>query len=328
MEQLTQIQSDYAEKCVVVTGASGYLGTAILRRLAPVRCTIRRVSRSAGLAQIAGKAKVVDVVADLRDPEAAMNAVSGADVVFHLSAQTSVPVAESDPLADADVNIKPAVNLLEACRRGKAHPAIVFASTATVVGIAERLPVSETCPTNPVTVYDLHKAIVEQYITLYAHFENVRGTMLRLPNVYGPGSPSRQSDRGILNQMISRALRGEELTVFGTGGELRDFLYVDDAISAFLLAGTHIAKLNGRPAVVASGEGRTIAQAINTVADRAARVTGVRVSVRHVPAKDTHLIDRRNYVGDATLLRSLTGWQPTFTFKEGIDATINALRQA
>lgn len=289
-------------------------------------CAVRRVTRGFALPPVTGKARVTDIVCDLSDIESARRVVAGADLIFHLGAQTSVPVSERDPLADADANVKPALNLLEASRL-EGSAAIIFASTATVVGLPRQLPVSEATPFDPVTIYDLHKAIVEQYIALYARSGRVQGSALRLPNVYGPGAPSRRNDRGILNQMVKLALRGEELTVFGSGEELRDFVYVDDVVAAFLLAGLQVKSLNGKALVVATGEGRTITEAVNVVSERVARVTGIRVPVRHVTAPQLHEINRRNYVGDATLFRSVTGWKPSRTFEEGIDATIIAHQQ-
>lgn len=312
-------------KSVVVTGASGYLAAAFMVRLAPVDCTIFRVTRGSDLPRLESVARVVDVKADLANPDAAAEVVSRADVIFHLSAQTSVPIAERDPALDEKRNVRPALEILAAIARSPRRPALVFASTATVVGLAESLPVDETAAVRPLTVYDRHKAAVESQIARFAREENVRAAALRLPNVFGPGPRSTQGDRGVLNQMIARALRGEALTIFGAGDQLRDYVYVDDVVSAFLLAAVHIDSLAGGSFVIASGRGRTFATAVMTVAERVRNATGASVRVEHANSVKISAIESRNYVGDSSRFAEVTGWVPQVGFDTGIDLTIKSL---
>ncbi|MFN0085046.1 MAG: NAD-dependent epimerase/dehydratase family protein [Blastocatellia bacterium] len=225
----------------------------------------------------------------------------------------------------------PMVRLLEACRRRGRQPLVLHAGTVTQTGFSARLPVDETHPDNPMTVYDLHKQMAENYLKYYAGQGIVRGVALRLANVYGPGPGSSSAERGLLNIMVRRALAGEPLTIYGEGDYLRDFVYVDDVVDAFLMAGAgldaHPDRLNGRHFVVGSGRGSTIADSIRLVADRVARKTARRVPVIHVaPPKPPLPIEARDFVADPRGIAAATGWRARVSLAEGIDHTIEYYR--
>src|SRR6185503_293003 len=142
--------------------------------------------------------------------------------------------------------------LLEASRHTENKPFIVFASTVTVVGITQPQPTNEAQECLPVTIYDLHKLIAEQYLEAYCRLNQAHGTTLRLANVYGPGSSAVVEDRGILNKMMRRALNEESLTMFGSGEWYRDYVYIDDVLAAISAALHHQIETNGRHWIVGS----------------------------------------------------------------------------
>jgi nucleoside-diphosphate-sugar epimerase len=126
--------------------------------------------------------------------------------------------------------------------------------------------------------------------------------------------------------MLRRALGGEPLTVYGDGGHLRDYLYVDDAARAFLAVAAVRQRLNGQHFVVGTGQGHTVREAIGLVAERVAARTGRRVTVRHVPTPaGLSPIEDRDFVADTRRFRELTGWQPRVSLSEGIDRTLDWL---
>jgi nucleoside-diphosphate-sugar epimerase len=127
----------------------------------------------------------------------------------------------------------------------------------------------------------------------------------------------------VLNQILRKALRGESLTVYGQGNQIRDYVFVEDVIRAFLAAGAAMDKTSGNHYVIGSGVGYTIAQAINLVADRVALKTGKRVEVIHVePPSPQSTIESRNFVANTALFQQATGWQVHWSLTEGIDRTI------
>jgi len=175
-------------------------------------------------------------------------------------------------------------------------------------------------------VYDIHKLVAEKYIQYYANHLGIPGVTLRLSNVYGPGSTVGSTDRGVLNRMIVNALSGKPLTVYGDGARVRDYIFVDDVVSAFLEAGSHAAAISGNYYVVGSGQGFRIVDAINLVATRVEHALGHRPVVQHVPSPESQaLIENRDFVADTGNFRSATGWAHQVSLAEGIDSTIQYL---
>jgi UDP-glucose 4-epimerase len=324
----TDIQPAYAGKKIFITGGAGYLATNMVRVLQGINCRIDRLDRQdAEFEPINGTAQIQNLIGDVRDPSGWEESLDKADIIFHLAAQTSTYVANADPAADLDSNVLPLLRILELCRTRGWCKTILLASTVTIVGIPLQLPVDETFPDHPVTVYDLHKMMAEHYLKYYAKQGIVSGAILRLSNVYGPGPISSRPDRGILNQMIRRALSGESLTVYGRGEQMRDYVHVEDVALAFLQAAININLLNGEHFIIGSGLGYSIVDAMNLVADRVSLKTGKRVPVEHVePPSVQSPIEFRNFIADSSRFKRLTGWKTYYTLTEGIDQTIERLR--
>ncbi|GFE62139.1 NAD(P)-dependent oxidoreductase [Geobacter sp. AOG2] len=316
----------FQNKSILITGGCGYVASAIIRLLRGIDCRIVRLDRpESAWEQPEGCCRLENLPADVRDPQVWEQAIDGIDVVFHLAAQTSTYRANSNPLSDHAINVMPMLHLLEGCRLRKCCPIICFSSTVTVAGIPRRLPVDESHPDTPLTVYDLHKLMAEQYLRWYSEQGFVRGAALRLSNVYGPGPASSQSDRGVLNRMIRSALQGETLTVYGAGDYIRDYIYVEDAARAFLAAALNGEELSGSHYIIGSGVGYSIAEAMNLVAERAMHRTGGKVTVEHVaPPAGLSPIEERHFVADTRRFVQATGWRPEVTFDQGIDLTLEA----
>jgi nucleoside-diphosphate-sugar epimerase len=296
-------QRSYAGKTVAVSGAGGFVGGCLVKRLAELPCNVVRVARPAAWESVAGEA----------------------DVVFHFAAQTSIKVAAENPDWDFDSNVAPMRALLDACERTRSRPVVVFAGTVTQAGIPARVPVNEDVIDDPLTVYDRHKLIAENHLKAAASRGIVSGTTLRLSNVYGPGAAGGNRDRHVLNRMIAAALRGEPLTVYGPGDYLRDYLFIEDVADAFLIAAAHHAALNGRHFVVGSGTGTTIRGAFELIAARVAALTGRRVPVLLTePPSALSPIDQRHFVADPSRFAAATGWRAAWSLSDGIDRSIEA----
>ena len=317
--------SALAGKVALVTGARGFLGRRLCDRLHAVAARVIRLGRHPP-SDAALPPDVWDLTRDVREPEVWTALPEAPDFVFHFAAQTSVPVADEDPLRDWQANVQPLLRLLETCREKGWRPGILFAGSATQVGITDQGPVGESAPDRPVTMYDRHKLMAEAYLEHYAQRGWARGATLRLPNVYGPGPASGARDRGVLNAMMRRALRGEPLTLYGDGRPVRDYLFVDDAIDAFLAAAAHLEDVDGQHFVLGTGVGHTIAEAFALVADRAAAITGRRPAVEAVtPPPAASPLEARTFVADASRFRDRTGWRPRTSLSEGIDLTLRSL---
>jgi UDP-glucose 4-epimerase len=311
-------------KVVAVTGAAGFIGSRLAARAAQDAVTLLRVCRSSATFENA-PATAIDLIGDVRERET-WDRIVEADIIFHLAAQTSVAVANDDPGRDFDANVMPMRHLLAACRERRRRPMVVFAGTVTQSGVPSTLPVNENALDNPITVYDRHKLMAEHELKEAANRGDVCGTTLRLANVYGPGARGRRADRDVLNRMIARAMAGQPITVHGRGDQVRDYVFVDDVVEAFVLAAVHAATVNGSHFVIGSGQGTTIRAAFELIAARVERSAGRPVQVTSVaPPMPQADIEQRDFIADHSRFAAATGWRPKVKLSEGIDRTIEAL---
>jgi UDP-glucose 4-epimerase len=307
-------------KTIVVTGARGYIGSALAERLASRGYALRLVSRSLNPistppAQSAREYRA----ADLRNPESWSELLRGADLVIHLSSRTDLRAAEADPADDDDINVRPLRALVAAARAIDTAPRIVFASAVTIAGPNPQIPVDDTAPDDPCSVYDRHKLAGEMILREATACGAVRACSLRLSNVYGYGRASMNANRGILNIMMKRAVDGEPLTLYGDGAYLRDFVHIEDVVDAFSRAIASAEVCDGGHYVIASGHGHTFADAYAMIAEIATERLRRRVEIVRVPEPaDLHPIEKRNFIGDPHIFCARTGWQPRFDLRAGI----------
>jgi nucleoside-diphosphate-sugar epimerase len=295
------------------------LTVELLKAGARVRRLFRAGRRTPWL-ESANAENVVGDVTNLGDLERALD---GVDVVFHLAGQTSVYVAERDPVADFDANVRPVMALIDLCARKSPAPTLILAGTATEIGLTTGVPVDPAQRDAPVTIYDLHKLMAEQYLELATRVQGLTGTTLRLCNVYGPGPPSGSSDRGVLNQMVRRALHGEALTVYGEGNQIRDYVYVSDVARAFVAAAEASAATSGRHFVIGTGRGHRVRDALSLVAEIVGQHLGRSVDVRTVPSPENlAAIEHRSFVADPEPFARATGFRPEVTLEQGIARTL------
>ncbi len=300
---------------VVVTGTRGYIGSALSQRLAAEGHRLRLVSRPSDIAP----AEADHVQADLRDDQVWSSLIEGATAIVHLSSRTDLRCAERDPAGDEIINVEPVRALVRAAKKAAVPVKVVFASTATIVGVDHANPVDERTPDRPCSVYDRHKLACEIILREASAHGVVRACSLRLSNVYGYGRSSVNPNRGILNAMMKRAMTGAPLPIYGDGGYVRDFTHLEDVVAAFCAAIASDTVCDGRHFVIAAGEGHSLVEAFGMIADEALAWIGCRPDIRHVPEPaDLQPIERRNFVGDSRLFQAATGWRPQFNLKSGI----------
>jgi nucleoside-diphosphate-sugar epimerase len=324
-------EKNFTGKRLLITGSSGFLASGLIARVKEASCHLRCVTRSPTppAAMEGGRATFEHVAGDIRERVFWRKILPDVNFVFHFAAQTSVYAADQNPAEDLDSNVQPMLRLLETCREQGWRPGILFAGSVTECGLPVTLPVNETHPDRPVTIYDWHKLLAESYLEHYVRLGWARGATLRLANIYGPGPASGKPDRGILNQMMRRALRGEPLTLHGDGQQVRDYLFITDAAEAFLAAAVHLEKTNGEHFVLGGGQGHTLAQAFGLVAERATALTGCAATINPIePPQGLSRIEDRNFVADTSRFHSLTGWTPRVALAEGIDLTLKSFQAA
>jgi UDP-glucose 4-epimerase len=309
----------------VVTGGLGFIGSNLVHRLVAEGADV--VVIDALVPEHGGdRCNVSGLDAEVWEcsigaPEVA-TAVRGCDFVFNLAGQVSHLASMQHPLRDLELNLTDHVAFLETLRIEAPQSVSVLTSTRQVYGRPQFLPVDENHPTAPVDVNGIDKLACEQFHLLYSRVHDLRSTVLRLTNVYGPRLHLDRPDQGFLSVFIRRALCGDDIELFGDGSQQRDCVYVDDVVDAMLAA-------VGHPA--AAGEifnlGHPEVLALSDIARYVVEAAGTGATVRCVPWPD-HLerIDIGSYQGDFSKSARMLGWTPRTGFADGIRATIDAMK--
>ncbi len=248
-----------ARRPVLVTGGAGFIGCNLAERLLkegyPVRLydSLARAGGRQNLAWLQQRhgAQLKVIPADIRDAAALAQAVRGSAAVFHLAAQVAVTESIADPASDFEVNLRGTVNLLEAVRGLPEPIPVIFASTNKVYGDLGDIPltddtgvylprdeilrsrgVSEKRPLDFHTPYGCSKGAADQYVLDYGRVYRIPTAVMRMSCIYGPHQYGTE-DQGWVAHFAIRALRDEPVAIYGDGRQVRDILFVDDAVEAY-----------------------------------------------------------------------------------------------
>jgi len=312
-----------SNKTVAITGASGYIGAPLVDKLLTLSVDVIRISGN----KLTPKQGVKDFTLDLLEQSSWLKIVKNSDTIIHLSADTSAYTAEAHPnnsLMSTQFQIK---SLIKAAMTEGCIPKVVFASTATVYGLTDLLPVKEYNDKSPITAYDLHKLFSEQALAMATRNGVVSAISLRLANVYGPSNVgSRSRERGILNKVANMALQGNDLAVYGDGEFVRDYVYIDDVVDAFIAAANlgveGIGSYN-----IATQVGHSLVEAFTMIGKRVEVVTNRKINIlRKEWPEGINKIEKRNFIGDISKYKELTGWEPKVFLEEGINKMIESFR--
>lgn len=312
----------------VVTGGLGFIGSNLSLALAEAGADVTVIdaavdTHGANPENLSGATRPIEVVeADIGDESAVPDAVAGTQFVFNLAGQVSHIDAMERPMFDLDMNVRSHLGFLETLRRVAPGCTVVHASTRLVYGRPRALPVDESHPCNPHDVNGVTKLAGEQLHMVYDRMHGIRATSLRLCNVYGPRQRIEDDRQGVLPTFIRMALQGQPLTVFGKGQQVRDCLYVDDAVEAFLAAALSQA---------APGEVFNISHdkplPLRFIAEEVIAVVG-QGRIASVPwPHDRAQIDIGSYFGDSSKAARLLGWHPQVTLHDGLTRTIEFYRK-
>ncbi|UQI47380.1 NAD-dependent epimerase/dehydratase family protein [Streptomyces sp. HU2014] len=319
---LLETADDPRGPSVVVLGASGFVGSAVVAELARLPVRLRAVARGVCPVPAVAAAGIEVRRADLALPGAVADAVEGADAVVHLAAH--IGGGQSWRAADERserVNVGLVRDLADAFRgRPGTPPAVIFAGTIQTGSGAAPRPGS----------YAAQKTAAEEILREATADGTVRGVVLRLATVYGRSPLSGSTGRGVLATMAARALGGEPLTMWHDGSVERDFLHVRDAAAAFTAALRHVAQLQGRPWTVGSGRLERLGDVFTTLAGAVAARTGKpAVPVLSVPPPGhAEAGDFRTPESDPAAFRAVTGWRAGVPLSEGLDDMVTAMAEA
>jgi CDP-paratose 2-epimerase len=323
----------------LITGGAGFIGSNLAHRLLGAGRRVRvldNLSRPGveqnlqWLRQQHGEL-LEFVRADVRDAAAVAKAVAGVQQVFHFAAQVAVTTSLENPQEDFAINALGTLNVLEAARARPVPPASVITSTNKVYGGLEDLALSvqgqrylpvdaqvaargigEARPLDFHSPYGCSKGTADQYVIDYARSYGMTTLVFRMSCIYGPRQFGTE-DQGWVAHFILRALRGERITLYGDGMQVRDVLFVEDLVDAFLLAEQHAPRLKGRSFNMGGGPGNAIS--LQDLLDRIEALNGKRPPVSFDAWRTG---DQRYYVSDTRSFQQETGWQPQVAAADGI----------
>ncbi len=246
---------------ILVTGGAGFIGSHLVRRLIRegAAVTVLDDLSTGSEANLPGDAELVR--GDITDP-AALDRLDwpSFNAVCHLAAQSSGALSFQNPEKDMRGHVLGTFLLLERCRAYQV-PGFVYASSSTIYGEPESLPVDETHALQPTMFYSAGKQAAENYVRFFSQF-GTAGTILRMPNVYGPGQNLANRMQGMVSIYLAYMLEGEPVLVKGGLDRVRDFIYIDDVVDAWLLALKRPADPH-RTYNLGSGTGVTVGQMLD-----------------------------------------------------------------
>lgn len=315
-------------KRILITGGLGFIGSTIAHKAVSQGANVTIYDACldpygwnfANIREI--KSKVEFVKADVRDFETLKTHVKGKDIIIDCAAQVSHTISMSNPLLDLDINLKGALNLLEAARQVNDSAKIVYSSSRGVVGSAIKSPVDESHPTSPADVQGVNKLAAEKYFLLYNKVYGLRTASMRIANAYGPRAQVKTGDYAIVNWFIKRALSGEPLIVFGDGKQTRDYIYSDDIAGAMLLA-AESSKADGEVFMLGSGVETRFIDVVKLIVKHAG--TGEIVTKPWPPERKA--IEIGKFVTSIKKIKKVLGWRPKVSLDEGIKKTVEFYRQ-
>ncbi|HEY0372839.1 MAG TPA: GDP-mannose 4,6-dehydratase [Thermoanaerobaculia bacterium] len=327
------------ESYVLVTGGCGFVGTNLAHRLLSAGqrvCVFDNLSRAGvrrnleWLQETHGDRLIVKI-GDTRDAVAVRDAVRRASQVFHFAAQVAVTTSLDDPIEDFEVNARGTLNVLEAVRTSIHRPPLFFTSTNKVygglddVGMVEdgerytprnesiaRYGISEHRSLDFHSPYGCSKGSADQYVRDYARTYGLKTVVFRMSCIYGPQQYGNE-DQGWVAHFLIQAIEGRPIMLYGDGKQVRDLLFVDDLVDAFLLAQKNMPALAGQAFNIGGGASNTV-----SLLELLDLIGGVHGERPEVATHDWRVGDQRYYVSDTAKFGAATGWKPTVDVEQGV----------
>ncbi|MBP0444184.1 NAD-dependent epimerase/dehydratase family protein [Roseomonas sp. SSH11] len=333
---------------MLITGGAGFIGSNLADRLAAeghdilIYDALSRPGVETNLEWLRRRhpRKVSATIADVRDAAALGQAARDASAVFHLAAQVAVTTSLVDPRADFEINLAASFGLLDALRQRGGRVPLIFASTNKVYGdladVGLVLDGDSYVPADPElrargigedrsldfhTPYGCSKGAADQYVLDFGRSFGVPTAVLRMSCIYGQRQMGTE-DQGWVAHFVLRALRGEPISIYGDGCQVRDVMDVGDAVEAYVAALRHIDAVSGRAFNLGGGPANAISlrQLIGHIGD----ITNRKVETRY---SDWRAGDQRYYVSDTTAVTRELGLRPARPWREGVAALAQWLRQ-
>src|SRR4029077_4371552 len=302
----------------LVTGADGFIGSSLVRALLERGDEVRGIDnfatgRRENLTEMLGRMDFHE--ADILDLDAMHKACADVDYVLHQAAIPSVPKSVLDPLSSNRANVDVTVNVLVAARDAKVKR-VVYAASSSAYGDTPTLPKLEAMTPNPISPYAVAKLASEFYMVSFFRCYGLETVCLRYFNIFGPRQDPYSEYSGVLAKFSMQMLRGEQPPIFGDGETSRDFTYIDNAVSANLLAcSAPAAECAGRVFYCATGRRITLNQTFQALKE----LTDYKGSVKYGPERSG---DIKHSLADITQAQKHLGYKVLVNFEDGLRRTV------
>lgn len=304
----------------LVTGGAGFIGSHLAEELVRRGERVRVVDSlvTGKRANLAHLPQVEFLEGDVADLEVARRAVQGVDYVLHQAAIPSVPRSVSDPITSNRANIDATLSVLVAARDAGVRR-LVYAGSSSAYGDTPTLPKHEGMPTSPLSPYALQKLVGEQYLAMFTRLYGLDTVTTRYFNVFGPRQDPSSPYSGVISLFITALLEGRQPTIYGDGGQTRDFTYVANVVDGVLRA-CHAPGIAGEMMNVATGGRISLNELLATLND----LVGTRIEPVYQPTRAGDVRDSQADIGRA---QRLTGYRPIVGLREGLEKTLAWYRQ-
>jgi UDP-glucose 4-epimerase len=306
----------------LVTGGAGFIGHHLVRALLARGDRVHVLDDfSTGMAtrltEVASRIELTE--GSILDPDALDAAMRGCEVVLHQAALPSVARSVADPATSNRVNVDGTIQVMLAAKRNGVRR-VVFAGSSSVYGVPKTLPCREDMPTRPESPYGTSKLAAEHYVRTVGALGGVETVTLRYFNVFGPGQDPKSQYAAVIPRFVTAVLSGQAPTVFGDGGVSRDFTFIENVVSANLLAAAASAP-SGITCNVACGDGHTLLDLLEAIYEAAGR----RVEPEFGPPRAGDIV---HSLADITQARQSLGYEVLVPFEEGVRRTVAWFQEA
>lgn len=305
----------------LVTGGAGFIGSHIVEALVGRKKRVRVLDNliTGKRENLAEVLKEIDFLeGDVQELEICRQAVGGIDCVLHQAALPSVQRSISDPAMTNSINITGTLNMLVAAKEAGVKR-FIFASSSSVYGDSPQLPKKEGGGGTPLSPYAVTKFAGEYYCQLFSRLYGIEAVSLRYFNVFGPRQDPNSQYSAAIPLFISRILKGESPIVFGNGEQSRDFTYVENVVTANLLA-SEANITPGETFNIACGKQTTINKLINSII----KILGANVPIIFTAGRPGEIM---HSVADISKAKRTLGYTPNIDLEEGLDRTIRWYQQ-
>lgn len=293
----------------LITGGLGLIGSSIAQSLSG---EVTVLSRSSTHLDRLKRKDVKLIIKDLKDLERID--IETVDVIYHCASTVDNYNVLTNPYIDVETNVSYTIRLLEICKDLPKKPKLIYFSTFFVYGNEydrTKTPINEESKTDPLAIYPATKLCTESIIKLYSRLYGIPYLICRLTNVYDENEDYNNKKKGGLNFMIMRAVKGKPLSVYKGGNFLRDYIYLDDVISA--LKFLEEKNINNNTYLIGFGK----AVLFKEIIDYLHEITGKKSQIIEISPPEFHkAVGINNFVADISKIKKL-GWQPKITYQEG-----------